>query len=74
MFTVEIKVNGSTISNINCVNITDHNEDSEEDLYHYECYTYKKGIIKNTIRHKREDGIHKIVGKILNQVSKELEK
>jgi hypothetical protein len=74
MFTVEIKVNGSIISCINCKNITNRNEDSDEDLYEYECYTYEKDLIKNKIKHKRADGIHKIVGKILNQVSKELEK
>jgi len=74
MFTVEIKVNGSIISCINCKNITNRNEDSDEDLYEYECYTYSKNLIKKTIKHKKEDGIHKIVGKILNQVSKELGK
>lgn len=72
MFSVEIRINGTLISNINCKNVTDPNTDSDENLYLYECYTYEKDIIKNVVAHVKSDGIHKLVGKILSQVSKKL--
>jgi len=72
MFSVEIKINGRILSCINCQNITTLIDNIDKDLYEYECYTYKKDLIKSKITHDRSEGIHKLIAKILNQVSKKI--
>ena len=74
MFTIEIKINGRLLSCITgkrLENIYDENEPSE---YSYECYTYQKDIIKDVIKHKYKDGIHKLVRDILTQVLRKMGK
>ena len=71
MFTVEIKINGSLIGHI-----YGHNEGIEESgdtKYTFEYYRPdSRKLINGNVLFKREDGIEKLISKILSQASKEI--
>ena len=71
MFSIEIKVNGRLLS---CITGHRLKDISEENDYTYECYTYKKDVVKGFVKHKHKEGIHKLVKNILTQVLRKMGK
>lgn len=66
MFTVEIKINGFMISHIYGHNESQQNK-AGETRYTFEYYEIESRKLQTgEVWHKREDGIDKLIGKILS--------
>ncbi len=69
MISVELKVNGVMVGHIYARNITPVDKLVGLNLYHCEYYRpEKRKVSKGKVSHKREDGIEKLVGKILTTI------
>ena len=70
MFTVEIRINGSLVSHIYGVNVTDSHPINNGKGDRYDCQVYdveKRASRDVSVRHHRRDGINALVAKILNK-------
>jgi len=73
MMTVKIEINGGLIEFIDCVNVAT----IKNNLCRYDYVAYdrqKKQMTKGYVYHDREDGIHKLVSIIMQNVDKKKEK
>lgn len=76
MLTVEIKINGSLLSYLYILNVTDKYAadidakelaEKHQDLYHCELYLIgKEKVLKAEVKHERIDGAEVLVTKALN--------
>ena len=72
MFSIEVKINGIMIAYIHGRNI-EHIPDKQDDvcLYTYDLYDTNKGIVeKGNVLHKRDEGILKLIKRILDKTIK----
>jgi len=67
MFTLEIKINGTMVGHIYGHNESAKNCNGETRYYFEYCKPETRKIYHGDIFHKREDGIEKLISKILEE-------
>lgn len=72
MFTLEIKINGSLIAHVYGLNVGETK--AKLSVYNFEYYQPGDGTVyKGMVKHRREDGINKLIMLILDNVEKSKE-
>ena len=70
MFSIEIRVNTQLIGHIYCRNVTPNDQDLDDiNVYKYNYYKPETGeVYSGHVKHKRDDGIERLVQIILNNI------